>query len=95
MTKYKPGQLVTFGKYTYRIKKGIPSGGENGGCMGCILFHLIKDPDHPYLCIQSRENPTEYGSPGKIQHDAEACRKLIREDSFPQFIRINPLCVKN
>ena len=95
MAKYKPGQLVTFGRYIYRIRKGIPNGGENGGCVGCILFHLMKDEEHPQLCIQSPKDPTKYGIPGKILNDVEGCRKLIREDSFPQFVRINPLCVKN
>lgn len=91
MAKYKPGQLVTFGRYIYRIRKGI----HNGGCIMCIINHLMKDVDYPQFCIQSQKNPAMYEHPARVEHNITMCRELLSEDLFPDFVKINPLCVKN
>lgn len=87
MAKYKPGQLVTFGRYIYRIRKG--------NCAVCIMYRLLKNTEYPQFCIQNREDPTMYGSPAQTEHNINVCRKLSGDNLFPEFVRINPLCVKN
>lgn len=88
MAKYKPGQLVTFGRYIYRIRKGF-------SCAACIICRLTKNIEYPQFCIQSQKNPTKYGDPVQVKHNTNMCNKLLGENLFPEYVKINPLCVKN
>lgn len=81
MAKYKPGQLFTYNKRIYRVMKKNPNE-MTGTCNRCRLYTKW----HNELC--NAEGPQPKG--------IFECYNLVGEPPYyPQFIRINPLCVKN